>query len=225
MLNLETYFDAIDDARVQRAKELSEIKMKFSAISINDPLAIRSKAAIVLTYANWEGFYNQCVDIYLNFLTHKRIAIANASWLLLTGALSADFEALRARNHSLEAKREFVTNLEARLVCGFEQFDRAVVMSRSNLDFGKLRENLTLLNLDYSSLQRSRIRLDKEVVGWRHAVAHGDPPDLSSIDISDHVDFTAQLLLTVSDLFQEAILKTSARLRHPSLVMGDNRTN
>lgn len=206
MPNLETYFDALDNARVQRAKELSEIKTRFSAVSVTDPLAILSKATIVLTYANWEGFYNQCVDIYLNFLTDKKITIANANWLLLTGALSADFESLRARNHSLEAKRDFVGILEARLISGFEQFDRTVVMSRSNLDFGKLRENFTLLDLDYSSLQPSRIRLDKELVGWRHAVAHGDPPDLSRLDISDHVDFAAQLMLTVSDLFQKAIL-------------------
>jgi len=56
-------------------------------------------------------------------------------------------------------------------------------------------------------MQRFRIRLDKEVVGWRHGVAHGDPPDLSALDIVDHVEFTANLLIVLADRFQYAMLE------------------
>jgi hypothetical protein len=40
-----------------------------------------------------------------------------------------------------------------------------------------------------------------------HSVAHGDPPDLSALDISDHVDFTANLLMILADRFQHAMLE------------------
>jgi hypothetical protein len=56
-------------------------------------------------------------------------------------------------------------------------------------------------------MQRFRIRLDKEVVGWRHSVAHGDPPDLSALAIADHVEFTANLLIILADRFQYAMLE------------------
>src|SRR5690606_27973244 len=98
-------------------------------------------------YANWEGFYNECVEIYLNFLSDCTVSITSTRWLLLTGALTAEFESLRSRNHSLESRREFVEKLQARLGCGFDQFDRSIIMSRSNLDFSKLRDNFHLLGL------------------------------------------------------------------------------
>ena len=201
------YFDAIDASRIQRAFELSEIKFNFTTDKRPDPLSIRSKAVVVLVYANWEGFYNDCVTIFLDFLSSERVAITSASWLLLVGALSGEFNALRDRHHSGEARRIFVEKLKLRLTSDFGDFDRSVVMARSNLDFETLRSNLTLLDFDETRLLRSRIRLNKELVGWRHAVAHGSPPDLSKVDVVDHVDFASNLMLDVSDLFQEAILK------------------
>jgi hypothetical protein len=209
MAEVAKFFDSIDIARVQRVKELSEIKRAFINASSNDPFSVASKAVIVLTYANWEGFYNECARIYLDFLAEAKTRVADAGWLMLTGALSAEFDALRSRNHSAEAKREFVAKLQARVTCGFDDFDRSVVMARSNLDFAKISANFKLLNFETSPLQKFRIRLDKELVGWRHGVAHGDPPDLTSVDIAGHVDFAAGVLLALSNLFQEAILDKS----------------
>ena len=206
MVDIEKFFDAIDGARVQRVKELSEIKRIFGSISSASPFAIGSKAVVVLAYANWEGFYNECVQIYLEFLKECGTKVADAGWLMLTGTLSGDFDALRNRNHSSEGRKEFVARLQTRLNSGFDAFDSNVVMARSNLNYARLSENLTMLNFEFSEIQRSRIRLDKELVGWRHGVAHGTPPDLTAVNVSDHIDFASKLMLTVSDLFQNAIL-------------------
>ena len=207
MAEAERFYDAIDAARIQRVKELSEIKRIFVSASAADPLSISSKAVVVLTYGNWEGFYNECVLIYINFLKEIGMKVAESGWLMLIGALSAEFDALRSRNHSTDARKEFVMQLKYRLACRFDTFDRSVVLARSNLDFSRLSNNFTLLNFDFSAFQPSRIRLDKELVGWRHGVAHGDAPDLSAMNVSAHVDFAAELMLAVSDLFQKAILE------------------
>ena len=161
----------------------------------------------MLTYANWEGFYNDCVRAYIRFLRDRGGKIRDTDWMLLLGAFHADFESLKARSHSYDARRQFVEDLQVRLECGFDSFDDTVVEARSNLNFERLVENFSLLNIDLSSMQRFRIRLDKEVVGWRHGVAHGDPPDLSALDIADHVDFTANLLIVLADRFQHAMLE------------------
>ena len=71
MLDIDIYFDEIDIARVRRAKELSEIQRSFGALLSSDLLGIACKAVVVLAYANWEGFYNECVRTYLNFLREK----------------------------------------------------------------------------------------------------------------------------------------------------------
>lgn len=206
MPDVDKYFDDIDIARVRRVKELSEIKRSFSRLLSSDPFGIASKAVVVLAYANWEGFYNDCVRTYLDFLREKGGKVRDNDWMLLLSAFHTDFESMRDRNHSFESRRQFVANLQVRLDCGFDAVNAASVEARSNLDFDRLTQNYLLLNFDLSGMQRSRIRLDKELVGWRHAVAHGDSPDLTTMDVGDHVDFTAQLLMLVSDRFQYAML-------------------
>lgn len=205
MPDSQIYFDRIDEARARRAKELSEIKIKLGSNINSDPEHIFSKAIVVLSYACWEGFYNECVEIYIDFLENFDIKIRDASWLLLTGALTASFKSLRDRNHSNEAQVDFVSKLKDHLECRFSEFDRTLVMSRSNLDFKKLDNNLQIMNISISAFQSSRLRIDKELVGWRHGVAHGGAPDLSAVDATEHVKFTANLLLLISDTFQAAI--------------------
>lgn len=206
MPELDDYFDEIDAARIRRVKELSEVKRSFERISEDDAFGVASKAIVVLAYANWEGFYNECVRAYLSFLVERGGKVKDRDWMLLVSAFHADFESMRDRNHSPDARFLFVQNLRSKIDCGFEAINPKTVEARSNLDFSRLSENYGLLNFDLSQMQRMRNRLDKELVGWRHAVAHGDSPDLTELDMQDHVDFTASLLLLIADQFQFAML-------------------
>lgn len=207
MPSLDRYFDEVDAARSQRAKELSDLKRIMSSAGGHDPFGLRSKAVVVLCYASWEGFYNECITSYVKFLSEADIKVKEANWFLLVGSLTAEFEALRARNHSSESKRLFVEKLKEKLECKFEDFDSSVVQSRSNLNFEKLANNFLLLDFEIGDFSRFRIKIDKELVGWRHAVAHGNPPDLSSLDISRHVDMTSDLMLRTADIFQQGMLR------------------
>ena len=206
MLKLNEFFDELDVARIRRMKELSEIKRSFGQLVANDLYGIGSKAVVVLAYANWEGFYNECVRTYLRFLIENGGKIRDQDWMLLVSAFNADFERMRDRNHSLESRQAFVQNLQARLDCGYDAIDGKVVEARSNLDFRRLSQNYGILNFDLSTMHTVRNRLDKELVGWRHAVAHGDSPDLTTMDVDAHIDFASSLLILISDRFQCAML-------------------
>lgn len=206
MPEIDDYFDEIDAARVRRVRELSEVKRSFGLVSYDDALGVASKAIVVLAYANWEGFYNECVRAYLNFLVERGGKVKDSDWTLLVSAFHADFESMRDRNHSLESRLSFVQNLRSRIDCGFEAINAKTVEARSNLNFARLAENYSLLNFDLTEMQRMRNRLDKELVGWRHAVAHGDSPDLTELDVQDHIEFTSSLLMLIADQFQYAML-------------------
>lgn len=206
MLKLDDFFDEIDLARIRRAKELSEVKRQFGCMAADDVYGVASKAVVVLAYANWEGFYNECVRIYMQFLIEKGGKVRDSDWQLLVSAFHSDFESMRDRNHSLESRQKFVEDLKYKLDCGFDAIDISIVEARSNLNFARLSQNYSLLNFDLSTMQRVRNRLDKELVGWRHAVAHGDSPDLTSMDVEAHVDFASSLLVMIADRFQYAML-------------------
>lgn len=206
MPKLDDFFDEIDLARVRRAKELSEVKRSFGRMTNGDVYGVASKAVVVLAYASWEGFYNECVRAYMRFLIEKGGKVRDTDWLLLVSAFHSDFGSMRDRNHSLEARQKFVENLKTKLDCGFDAVDVTLVEARSNLDFARLSQNYALLGFELANMQRIRNRLDKELVGWRHAVAHGDSPDLTTMDVEAHIDFASSLLIMVADRFQYAML-------------------
>ena len=205
---IDNFFDDIDAARSLRVRELLEIKRHFGDPSPeSDPMGVQSKALVVLSYAAWEGFYNECVDGYCEFLQFQEKQVSSVSWKMLVGALVSEFEALRSRNHSRVAKRDFVEKLQDRLICDFTTFDRTVVKARSNLDWEKLEHNFQILEFSLDPFQVLRNRLDREIVGWRHGVAHGDAPNLGSLDAADHISLVAEVMMLVSDAFQSAMLE------------------
>lgn len=200
MPEIEHFFDEIDINRSRRIRELSEIKQRFSGGA--DAFGIGSKAVVVLTYAHWEGFYNDCVEAYVEFLKANGGRIRDNDWMMLAGALVNELQSLNDRRHSHDARSDFVEILRTVVDCEYSKFEMEVVEARSNLDFPKLRGNYRILNFDISRLQTYRLRIDREVVAWRHQVAHGDQPDLSELDIDQHVDLVAMLLLIIADQFQ-----------------------
>lgn len=204
---IDDYFDEIDVARSLRVRELSEIKRMFgAATSSDDPLGVQSKALVVLSYAAWEGFFNECVDAYCEFLLSRGMKVADVGWNLMVGVLEAQFESLRGRNHSPAAKRDFTIGLKDAMGCDFTEFDRKPLKARSNLNWDRLAESFLLMDFDVTPLLRHKNRLEVEIVGWRHGVAHGSAPNLGQLDASDHVRLVGEVMVLVADAFQAAML-------------------
>lgn len=208
MIDLSVYSDEIDSSRSRRARELSAIGglIKDSDVSDAEKIAVE-KAVLMLCYANWEGFFTDCVSTYWKFLRDRGGRIRDTNWMLLLGAISPDLDSLRQNNHTRNARRDFVKNLRQRLDSEFENIDEKFIIPSSNLNYKQILYSYDLLGFDPSNLQEFRLRLDHHLVGWRNVVAHGNDLDLSTFDISSHIQFTSKLLICISDSFQMAILK------------------
>lgn len=209
MASLDAFFEQLDSARLRRLKELSDMKHIFLTAQDERQIHIASKFIVVMSYANWEGFYNECVDHYVSYLSTVGGRVRDFGWMLLVSAFQREFDTLRDRNHNFDARKSFVRNLQDCIDCNVEQIDKSIIMSRSNLNFKRLQENFEILNFCIDSFQAKRNKIDKELVGWRHSVAHGDDPDLSELDVDAHINLTSELILTISDCFQLAALEKS----------------
>jgi hypothetical protein len=207
MIDDMAHIDEIDANRFRRARELSELKVRIAMPAGVTRYGVHSKAVIVLSYAHWEGFYNECVHSYINSLKGHHKKVCDVAWSMMIGLLKPELQRLRDRNSSREAESDFVDKLNSLLSEGFDGFDISVVSSRSNLDFEKLRHNFRVLGFDPTPFQRWRLHIDKELVGWRHSVAHGNDPDLSSVDLNHHIVFTQKMLLLLADVFQNEMIK------------------
>jgi hypothetical protein len=111
MKKLDSYLSDIDLIRLRRAKELSEVKSCFASSRDRLPFHVNTKAVIVLSYSHWEGFYNDCIDVYLSFLRDSGRRVSNTKWSMLAGIVSTELDRIRDRNHSPQARLEFVQTL------------------------------------------------------------------------------------------------------------------
>ncbi len=214
MSDASSLLDKIDADRLRRARELSELKVRMTEMNGISKYGVNSKALIVLAYAHWEGFYNECVNNYIQALTISGTKVSDISWLLLIGVLKPDLQRLKDRNHSPVAEIEFLNRLKTLINSDFSNFDKMAIRSRSNLNFETLDQNFKVLGFDISPFQRWRIKIDKELVGWRHSVAHGDEPDLTSIDLRRHIQFTQKMLLLIADTFQNDLFNKTIAIEN-----------
>jgi hypothetical protein len=205
MLDTYAYMNELDTRRLSRVLELSDIRTNFATRNFSGRTTLASKAVVVLSYAHWEGFFNECAETYVKFLKLGAGRVRDVEWNMLLGVLQADFQRLADRNHSYDALFKFLDSLKERLECSFDEFDTSVISARSNLDFSRLQQIFRTLKFDTSKFQPYRLRIDRELCSWRHQVAHGSNPDLSQMDIRSHVRFTETLLATLSDTFQSEI--------------------
>ncbi|NNU16886.1 hypothetical protein HK107_11210 [Parvularcula sp. ZS-1/3] len=200
-------FDRIDQARLSRARSLSNTKQKFTSNLFGvDTSNIASQSVVVLCYAHWEGFYADCVKTYIDFLVARGQRVRETNWLFMVGVLDGAFQSLVDRNASWEAKLDFVESLETRLDTDFSGFNRTCVKPRSNLDADQIALNGRILGIQFEQVHHDRLRINRQLVKWRHEVAHGNEPDLSDVNIVDHCNLTISLLLHIADKFQEKIV-------------------
>lgn len=212
VMNVDGYLERIDYDRALRVREIYDVKAFVLRKDARSDSVIAAKCVVLISYSNWEGFYNDCTRTYLEFLRKAGSRVSEVSWLLLCGVLEGGLQSMRDKGFSYKSKVEFVNSLRGLGSIKFDSFQDSIMYAKSNLNFDRLRQCGTLLDIDLSVFNKNRIRIDRELVGWRHAVAHGDAPDLNSMGISDHVDFVSKLMLDVSDIFQYAIVNEHGRL-------------
>lgn len=198
----------IDAGRIWRVKELSNFRalaMLHSGGTYEESIA---RAAVVIAYSHWEGFWSDCIDAYMRFHTKlgRRPVLVNRNFLI--GMLGSGFRSLKDRNFSDEAKREFVSEIFTGLKADFTAVGTEEIRPRSNFDFKRLTYCANYLNLSIDALQKYRNKIDAEVVGWRHSIAHGEAPDIDRTAVREHL----QLVETLTGLVQDAFLDNAARI-------------
>src|SRR5690606_7457982 len=101
----------------------------------------------------------------MKYRTHegRRRVLVNRNFLIRIHG--ADFNRLRDRNFSDIAKKDFVDSIFSALKADFTAVSDKEIRPRSNFDFARLEYCADYLDLDVSSFQPHRNKIDKEIVG------------------------------------------------------------
>lgn len=192
---------SLDAARIWRVRELSDFRAltaMHGASSYNSAIA---RAAVVIAYSHWEGYWSDCIEAYLAFriLEGRRPFLVNKD--LMLGVLDAEFSSLRDRNFSDVSKRQFLRSVFAAMKADFTAVRPSAFKPRSNMNFERLLYCAETLRLDPAPFQRHRNQIDKEIVGWRHSIAHGDNPSIDMTAVAQHLSLVESLTALTKDAF------------------------
>lgn len=202
----KAHLKRLSDDRLWRVRELSDLRVLHKKASSKREREATSRSIIVLSYAHWEGYCSNCASTFVDYLEEKKVPYNLLPANMFLGAMSAALDSYRDKADNLNSRHQLIKVFQDRNGGFIEKFDRRVILPRSNLNFERLDFIHQIIGADLKPFQRHRLQIDKELVAWRHLVAHGEMFTLDDSKATSHTHFCEELMFLTKDCFETAIL-------------------
>ncbi|MBE7635939.1 hypothetical protein GUA87_03725 [Sneathiella sp. P13V-1] len=195
--------------RIWRAREISDVRAFHYDTNLERNKKFSSRAVIVLCYAHWEGYFADCINTLIDYFQQAGFSYYNLNENFILGAVTPIFDSYKNKTDNLANRLTVTQELRGIKNQDFALFDRKVLLPRSNLNFDRLRFVYSILGEDIQPFQKHRIRLDGELVKWRHMVAHGEMFTMENDFVKSHTQLCEELMLLIGDTFENLIYEYS----------------
>ena len=196
------FLKALSTDRLWRARELSDLRlMHRNAKSAREKVAT-SRAIVVLSYAHWEGYCASCAGIFVDHLETKKVPYSSLPTDMLLGAVSGALDSYRDTADNLDSRLKLLRFFQSVQKDHIQKFDRKLILPRSNLNFRRLRFIHEVIGSSIQPFQQYRLKIDKELVAWRHLVAHGEMFVLENALAENHTKLCEELMFLTKDSFE-----------------------
>ncbi|TAL65891.1 MAG: hypothetical protein EPN88_09295 [Bacteroidetes bacterium] len=197
-----------------RRKELTNIR-NLSLSSEMDIKKILLKSGIVFLYSHWEGFVKKVAIAYCEYINHQGLRYKQLIPGLCASVLLEKFnfeEKGIRQNYKTVLSLVDRTVLEEKCHINSEEY----INTRSNLNSDVLKEITIKIGVDYAPYELKENLIDRKVLAFRNAVAHGDYRPIEekdSIEIIENFDEITQLIELFRDQVLAAAMQQSYKLR------------
>ncbi|RYX80502.1 hypothetical protein EON83_28310 [bacterium] len=191
----------LQDDKTWRIRELSElVRACQDATGTRQEALLR--AAIPVLYAHWEGYFVVAANLYLGFVSEKRINLSQLKeefWAISVRKRYKSSQVASERNFS-----RFLISVRGEPDRTFKRgnFDR--INGQSNLNCEVLDFCLSCIAINGSPFDGYRDFIDKELVDRRNHVAHGASLRFEPNTISGYRDNVVDLLRIVHNEIENA---------------------
>lgn len=199
------FIDRLSVDRTWRARELSDMRIMHHEAECERERAAVSRSIVVLSYAHWEGYCKNSANIFMDYLEEIKIPYANLPPDMFLGAVSNALDSYRDTADNLNSRKKLLNEFRSQVGGTFSNFDRRIILPRSNLNFERLQFICATIGADVQPFQKHRLKIDKELVKWRHEVAHGELFILGEEYAESHTRLCEELLFLTKDVFEATI--------------------
>lgn len=184
-----------------RRKELHDLKSILRENRNTTGLKPLTKGAIVLAYAHWEGYIKEVSEAYLSYISFREFA---------RNEVADNFLALSVINN-IKTKNKFtdcITDITCLISSPQEKCKiptKNIIDAESNLNSDVLKKIMDILGLDFSYFETKRYFVDKELLGKRNQIAHGEDRNVNMKDYTELADFVISSMDNYRTIIQNAI--------------------
>ena len=207
----------LDDEFAWRRKELTVVWNDVKSAKPEKKLT-RIRAATVMLYAHWEGFVKVASEIYISYVSGKRLKYTQLCDGLLAIALRAKLNELAGQN-DIAAHIDFTTFLRSGLDSRVKVSLLGAVQTSSNLSSRRLKSIILALGLDYSPFELKENMIDAQLLNWRNIIAHGKCSCPTEDDLTLLYKEIPGLLRNFKNQVENAIVQE--QYKTPNSVHGD----
>ncbi|MEQ8769233.1 MAG: MAE_28990/MAE_18760 family HEPN-like nuclease [Phycisphaerales bacterium] len=207
----------LEDDLEWRFHEIEIIRRKHSQCANDTERRTVVKCMVLMLYAHWEGFVKYALESYVEALCRSGIPRREFIDNLVARSLQATLN--KVSDQSIEARAEFVSEIEKRLGEAFE-IEQAGINTKANLKSHVFSDLIRDFGVFKAGYDIEPMTLDT-LVDRRNDIAHGKRSPLEELDTFlatyAHVRSLMETLAVEVDecVRQRAFLRPEARSRNP----------
>ncbi|MGW4478330.1 MAE_28990/MAE_18760 family HEPN-like nuclease [Rhodococcus triatomae] len=205
-MDAEAFAGSIHRSLAIRKRELTDIRLEIHQSDPNSTqLAWMTRAAVVLSYAHWEGFVKESGSKYIRLIGSQNIRTDRLHISLQAACLSTHFKRAQG-SEKVRYLASVLSDIDSRRCSTFSVSPEKVIDTESNLSSTTFKDLVAGLGLEYHDIYDTRqVFIDKTLLFGRNKVAHGELSSYTEAEATERIDGVLILLDTFADQLIDAV--------------------
>lgn len=180
---IEELQNRLDDDFAWRRKELTVIYTNVTSAKQNQ-VNTNIRIGVVMLYAHWEGFIKNAAELYLIYVSSKKLNYNELQNNFIAVSLKAKLTVFQETNKNT-IHTELVDFLLGNLNIRAQIPTENVIKTQSNLNSTILKEILSIIGVEYSQYELKEKFIDTQLLNIRNSIAHGQNPNINEIEFTE----------------------------------------
>lgn len=207
-ISLDNLVTCLEEETIWRLREISDLKavIKRSDQSFQTSLL---RSFIPIAYAHWEGFVRGCALKYFQHIVLKRKSYSELIPQFHLNFHLKSIDSFYNRKAGISSKCMFLSQVLSSQDMRFVKLDQKIVDTRSNLNFRVLQDICIICGLEGDGFDKYEDFLDKELLGRRNSIAHGEEVFLGIEDLDIVSSKTTEIMRLFRNKIENAAVQKS----------------
>lgn len=156
-----------------RLKEITDLRKIATSVANGYEVAVR-KAGIALLYAHWEGYVKFVGEAYIKYVAVRKITIESLTEEFFAMEISGPLKNYVGGPGDMSSRLSLIDEWRRMEKSQFKRIKDRGVSTGGNLNYQRFSEVCILFNIDPKKVIGNEEFLDKNILGVRNKIAHGE---------------------------------------------------